>query len=257
MEHGNFKELVEDAVALVHHGALRKVAGAAVDRALPAKPQASALIERLRAEADGDTTVYWYDLPGDTSFIGATPETLFRINDGDINTMALAGSRLVASQPRRGPSPRQRTDEQHQRAQRAQSRARTHLPGFGRPRRRLDVPASPSLRKLGSVQHLQTDLQAKLSASDPFDLLSQLHPTPAVCGLPTALAADHIQRQEKLQRGLYSGVLGWMTPQHCHTIVPLRGGLVSEHKARLLPAPASSKPPTRRRKKKKPTQSSV
>ena len=93
-EHGNFKELVEEAVALVHHGALRKVVLArAVDRRLSQAISSSELLNRLRREADADTTVYWYDLPGNTAFIGATPETLFRIEDGRLFTMALAGSR--------------------------------------------------------------------------------------------------------------------------------------------------------------------
>lgn len=234
-EHGNFKELVEDAVALVHHGALRKVVLArAVDRQLTKVPKAQTLLERLRDQADPDTTVYWYDLPGGTSFIGATPETLFRIEQGKLSTMALAGSRPRGSNAR--------LDRQLAKELMSSTKERKEhnlvLEHICRVlERRVDIahiPESPSLRKLGSVQHLQTDLSATLTATDPFDLLAQLHPTPAVCGLPTALAADHIRRKEKLHRGLYSGVLGWMTPDDCHTIVPLRGGLINQQRVRLF-----------------------
>jgi isochorismate synthase len=40
------------------------------------------------------------------------------------------------------------------------------------------------------------------------ELVSELHPTPAVCGLPKQAAMDFIQSIEKHQRSYYSGFQG-------------------------------------------------
>ena len=65
--------------------------------------------------------------------------------------------------------------------------------------------------KAGSVVHLRTDLtftpRQGLSA-----LLTALHPTPAVCGLPKAEALAFIGQHESYQRSYYAGFLGEM---HC------------------------------------------
>ncbi|TVR40378.1 MAG: isochorismate synthase [Planctomycetota bacterium] len=230
-----FTDLVREAVSLVHHGALRKVVLArAVDMQLARVPEPSQLLAALGRFADRSTTVYWYDLPGQASFVGATPETLFSLEQGRLHTMALAGSR-----PRGRDAAQDRalakellssTKERKEHNLVLEHLARVLEGRVGE----LHIPPSPALRRLGNVQHLQTDLEADLQASDPFDLLAQLHPTPAVCGLPCTLAADHIRRREGLQRGLYSGVLGWLTPQHCHFIVPLRGGILHQRRARLF-----------------------
>ena len=44
----------------------------------------------------------------------------------------------------------------------------------------LDVPGTPTVRKLGTVQHLETTISGELRHADAWDLLEALHPTPAV-----------------------------------------------------------------------------
>lgn len=76
----------------------------------------------------------------------------------------------------------------------------------------LHVPDFPTLINTPTMWHLSTDIQGKLR--DPqitaLQLACLLHPTPAMCGSPTALAAQLIADLEPHNRGVFSGMVGWM-----------------------------------------------
>ena len=88
------------------------------------------------------------------------------------------------------------------------------------------VPNTPKHRLVNRLIHLETMLSARLLQPDYLDVLNAIHPTPAVCGLPTTTAAHYLSRHEHLHRGLYAGAIGWMTPEACRFVVPLRGGIL-------------------------------
>jgi salicylate biosynthesis isochorismate synthase len=90
------------------------------------------------------------------------------------------------------------------------------------------VPLAPHPRLLDRIIHLETVISAELTRVDYLELLDALHPTPAVCGLPTTTATHYIARREKLHRGLYAGALGWIAPDSARIIVPLRGGIIRQ-----------------------------
>ena len=94
------------------------------------------------------------------------------------------------------------------------------------------VPDAPHPRLLERIIHLETRLAARLTRADYLELLGALQPTPAVCGLPVATAAHYLARHERLHRGLYAGTLGWLTPDACRFVVPLRGGLIDRARGR-------------------------
>lgn len=75
----------------------------------------------------------------------------------------------------------------------------------------LSIPKSPSLLKTETLWHLATPIQGKLKDADRhiFDLVSILHPTPAVCGQPAQLARTLISALEPFQRNLFTGTMGW------------------------------------------------
>ena len=63
--------------------------------------------------------------------------------------------------------------------------------------------------KAGQVVHLRTDLTCEVAAQKGLgQLISALHPTPAVCGLPKAAAQSFIQSHESGERSYYAGFLG-------------------------------------------------
>ncbi len=232
---GDYAAEVEDAVALIHDGAMRKVVLArACDEALPRGMTPATVLARLREAGSCESTLYAHDLDDGALFLGSSPELLFAADDRTVATMALAGTSAGGGDPA--------TDLARAEALMSCTKERKehgvvveHLVSVLRPRcAPFTVPSAPHVRHLGRLLHLETLVAAELRQRDYLELLAALHPTPAVCGLPTATAINYIARHERLSRGLYAGVLGWLTPERCRFIVPLRGGILRDGRARLF-----------------------
>jgi isochorismate synthase len=220
----DYAEQVEDAISLLADGVMRKVVLArAVDELV--QVPVDTILGRLAESAVG-ATVYAHDLDDGSLFIGATPEELFRTEGATVHAMALAGSTrrgatdaedlalvgdLLASTKQR--------KEHNLVVEHLAVQLRYRCQPFA-------VPNTPHHRFVNQLIHLETRVEAELLAPDWLDVLGAVHPTPAVCGLPTATAAHYITRHERLHRGLYAGAIGWLSPAACRFIVPLRGGIL-------------------------------
>lgn len=69
----------------------------------------------------------------------------------------------------------------------------------------------PYTARAGQVVHLKTDFFFDLEEKENLgDVLSELHPTPAVCGLPKQAAYDFILAHEGYERSYYAGIIGWL-----------------------------------------------
>ncbi|WFB06239.1 isochorismate synthase [Streptomyces sp. LX-29] len=75
----------------------------------------------------------------------------------------------------------------------------------------LDVPARPTLVRTATMWHLSTTVTGTLAAprASALELACALHPTPAVCGTPTATAREVIRETEPFDRGFFTGMVGW------------------------------------------------
>lgn len=76
----------------------------------------------------------------------------------------------------------------------------------------LDAEPEPSVASAGSVAHLATMVEGRLShpVASVLDLVAALHPTPAVGGWPRGEALDLIKELEPSGRGRYAGPVGWV-----------------------------------------------
>ena len=173
---------------------------------------------------------------GERFFVGATPERLVQAQNGQIHTMALAGSAP------RGTTP---TEDEQLGAELLQSEKNgiEHAVVVATVREALlahcsavHVSDTPHLLKLRNVQHLETPIVAELLPGRCIlDVMADLHPTPAVGGFPRKEALATIRRIEQLDRGWYAGPLGWIgAGGHGEFAVALRSGLVTEHEATLF-----------------------
>jgi menaquinone-specific isochorismate synthase len=85
--------------------------------------------------------------------------------------------------------------------------------------------------------HLATDVTGVLNDSakqaDIFTLVEKLHPSAAVCGTPTEVAKKLITSLEEMNRGRYSGPVGWIDAHGDGEIaIALRcGQLSADHKS--------------------------
>jgi isochorismate synthase EntC len=76
----------------------------------------------------------------------------------------------------------------------------------------LDEEAEPSIVAMANVQHLATRLEGRLSnpPASVLELVTALHPTPAVGGAPRGEALRLVDELESLDRGRYAGPVGWV-----------------------------------------------
>lgn len=77
----------------------------------------------------------------------------------------------------------------------------------------LDVPDFPGVLTLPNVSHLSTDVHGKLDRDEPATLLqlaAAVHPTAAVGGTPRDAALALITELEGMDRGRYTGPVGWV-----------------------------------------------
>lgn len=101
----------------------------------------------------------------------------------------------------------------------------------------LDAEAEPSVVPVANVQHLATLVEGRLSMPAPsvLELVAVLHPTPAVGGVPRALALATIDELEKLDRGRYAGPVGWVDGAgNGRWAVGLRCAEIDGNRARLF-----------------------
>ncbi len=168
------------------------------------------------------------------NFIGASPERLVSIQNRQLVTDALAGS-----------APRgQNTTEDVKLANlllksRKEKREHQAVSEFLLQRLR-EMGLKPyqlplQLLQLSNIQHLWTPIYAHLPGDiHPLEIVAQLHPTPAVAGVPSAIACDKIRQYEEFDRSLYAAPLGWIDNRgNCEFIVGIRSALIEGNHARL------------------------
>ena len=83
----------------------------------------------------------------------------------------------------------------------------------------------------GELKHLKSTFTAKLKYEQNSigELLSQLNPTPAVCGLPQDVAHHFIMEMEGMDRQLYSGFVGVLNlEEQTHLYVNIRCAQIFE-----------------------------
>jgi isochorismate synthase len=169
-----------------------------------------------------------------STFLGATPETLFHKRGLRLKTHALAGTTRINDDPSTESSrdvaalqaSRKDLDEHALVVQRICSE-------LGPLTTRIEHSETPSTRQVRNLIHLQTPIAGHLrETTSAFDLLAALHPTPAVGGFPAREAAEWICRNEPLERGWYTGTVGWIDANGDSEIaVAIRCGVLTKSKA--------------------------
>jgi isochorismate synthase len=192
------------------------------------------VIERLRERYPGCTI--FAVRRGDACFLGATPETLVRLDGETVRTDCLAGS------ARRGASEEEDdalgqallADDKERREHAIVARALTEA--LSSVCAEVRAAETPGLRRMANVQHLHTPIEA--TAADGvhiLDLVERLHPTPATGGLPRDRALCLIREHESFSRGWYAGPLGWLDADgNGEFAVALRSALVRGNEASLF-----------------------
>lgn len=170
--------------------------------------------------------LFCLQLDEDKAFLGCTPERLFKLDDHTVLTEALAGT------VRRTPN----TNEDKALAELLNDKnvnehnfvvdyitAAMSRCGF------KPNTDGPHIRRLPRLMHLATHISADLPKDqngNVFQLLSELHPTPAVCGVPRETTLHHIEDMECFDRGLFAGPFGWFSTRAADFCVAIRSANV-------------------------------
>ncbi len=228
-----WRDLLRGALDQIQSGTLSKVVAARrVTVQLSERPTMTAVIDQLDRQAP-DCTVFGLRI-GSRLFVGATPETLIRKNELQLDTEALAGTlaRREGSSDAQLATQLLGSEKDRREHQFVVDAVRSALLPICRS---VVVPPSPQVRHLRRMVHLRTPISAELSSPHHvLSLVSRLHPTPAVGGVPRLEAVDFIFERENVDRGWYAAPFGWCdTLGNGHFVVALRSALIAGDKVHV------------------------
>ncbi len=235
LSHAEYRAQVEAALREIAAGGFEK---AVVARCVCVRGSGdwdpSALLDALR-RAHPSCAVFAVARASAT-FLGATPECLLRVADGRVETASVAGSAPRGRNPEEdaelGRQLRESKKEQAEHAFVVRALREALAPHC----EALEVRESPRLMRLQDIQHLETPISGILRArASILDLLGSVHPTPAVAGAPREAALRWLSRCENLDRGWYSGPVGFVESDGAGEFyAALRSVVMRENEARLF-----------------------
>jgi len=135
-------------------------------------------------------------IPENLVWITATPELLISADQDKIETVSLAGTKPLENMEEWG-------EKEKIEQQVVTDYIRNVLQKYCE---NISV-SGPQEVIAGNVKHIKTSFSAKLNTG-LWNLVSALHPTPAVCGIPLDEANQFIKQTEGYDRKYYTGFLG-------------------------------------------------
>jgi menaquinone-specific isochorismate synthase len=169
------------------------------------------------------------------SFVGATPERLYKRDKNKIFTEAIAGTR-----------PRGKTEEHDNFLKEdllsCEKDLREHRYVVDKIRgvllktcRNIVEDDEVNIIENTYVQHLCYKMRGELrSGITDAQILRDIHPTPAVGGYPSEIAMKKIDEMESFDRGWYAGPVGWVNHSAAEFAVALRSGLIRNNSLALF-----------------------
>ncbi|WP_173915777.1 isochorismate synthase MenF [Halobacillus sp. Marseille-Q1614] len=230
-----WKDSVKKATEDIKNGELEKVVLARELRvAFKEDVQLAAVIEKLAA-TQPNSYIFTVESDGE-HFIGATPERLAKVDNQQLVSTCLAGT-----------TPRGKNDEEDKKLGQAllddPKNCQEHEFVVQMIRQaveaccyNIDIPEKPVLYPLRNLQHLYTPVTATLEEGYTLlDVVSRLHPTPALGGMPQKKSVEYIRNHEVLNRGWYAGPVGWFDGRNNGEFaVAIRSALIQKDEASLF-----------------------
>lgn len=142
---------------------------------------------------------YWFH-PKVGTWMGASPEKLVSIESGIISTTSLAGTQVFKEQEPVVWKSKEKIEQKI-----VTQFIADKLKNLAS---KIEI-TTPYTFKAGTIIHLKTDIQAELNSNTTIEaILTNLHPTPAVCGFPMVEAKKFILDNENYDRTFYTGFFG-------------------------------------------------
>jgi len=206
-----YEEMVERAKRAIYEGELIQVVlSQRLSRPTAVRPFD---IYRSLRRINPSPYMFYLNLDG-FQIIGASPELLVQVLDGEVAVHPIAGTRP------RGASPEEDADleadlrsDEKERAEHVMlldlgrnDVGRVAVPGTVEATRIMDV------ERYSHVMHLVSHVTGRLSPDcDPYDALRAGFPAGTVSGAPKVRAMEFIAREEPDKRGPYAGAIGYIS----------------------------------------------
>jgi isochorismate synthase len=170
-----------------------------------------AVFNHLCTKYNGKALVYLIASDEFGVWIGATPEVLLQGDAVSLKTVSLAGTKKEEKQVWTSKEIEEQAFVTDFIQAKLEEAGVTNL-----------HKGQPNTIFSGSVFHLSTEFSFSFPLQHIAQLIQELHPTPAVCGLPREQALDLIRSHEPHERKWYTGVLGYVREDKVMTFVNLR-----------------------------------
>ncbi|RSK38600.1 chorismate-binding protein [Mangrovimonas spongiae] len=193
----NHIKLVEAGVKAIASGEFKKVVLSRKETVILHSKSVIQIFTDLLQSYPSAFVYCWYH-PKVGMWLGATPETLLKVENNRLSTMALAGTQKFSGNLDVTWGEKERQEQQFVTNFIADS-----LQPFANTITLGDVQTV----KAGKLLHLQTKITATINGNLQA-VLKALHPTPAVCGLPKQASKNFILNNEYYKRTYYTGFLG-------------------------------------------------
>src|SRR5690606_37981492 len=194
----NHVSLVQKGIDAINDGEFKKVVLSRSEQVILENPNPFEIFKNLLNKYE-TAFIYCFFHPEIGLWLGATPETLLKIEGNRLTTMALAGTQKYQGI----------IDVVWGQKEREEQQLVTDFIVKSLQSNQIQISETETL-KAGNLLHLKTDIGLHFNP-DTFNfkqILKDLHPTPAVCGLPKQEAKRFILKNENYNREFYTGFLG-------------------------------------------------
>ena len=198
-----FCNIVNTAIQDIKAGKLRKVVLSKVRKHEKPADFCAATFFHTLCNKYPHAMVYLLQMPGAGCWIGATPEPLLKLNGTKANTVSLASTQMANDKPIEAYGwTEKEIEEQHI----VTDFVEKSLRNFDL---RNLCKKSTQNHRAGNLIHLKTEFEFEINNQERIPkIISALHPTPSVGGLPKNDARKFILTHEKHDRTYYTGFLG-------------------------------------------------
>ncbi|MBN2275546.1 MAG: chorismate-binding protein [Bacteroidales bacterium] len=204
----DYRALIKTIVNYIHLGTFEKVVPSRVKIIRGVYTDKLGIVFNMLCRAYPSAFIYIFN-NGDHLWMGATPEPLLLAMNGTMQTVSQAGTRSYSEENANigAWNSKERLEQEY--VTRYISRVIAHY-------NLTDVDLQgPYTRKAGNLLHLCTDFSfsARNLKGRLGEFLHDLHPTPAVCGMPYRPSLELLMKLEKHEREYYAGYLGPVGPE--------------------------------------------
>ncbi|HET8752882.1 MAG TPA: chorismate-binding protein [Salinimicrobium sp.] len=190
--------LVKKGISALNSGNMEKVVLSRKEE-IPLKGKDPLELFQQLLENYENAFVYCWFHPKVGLWLGASPETLLKVEGKQFSTMSLAGTQKFQEKAKVEWGEKEKQEQKF-----VTDEIISSLKAFSS---KISV-SEVHTAKAGNLLHLKTDIKGEISAENLKDVVFAIHPTPAVCGLPKEEAKKFIFEEENYDREFYTGFLG-------------------------------------------------